>query len=324
MLLLSIVTVISSCALPRQRLGQQEFVPKRELIIVSLAKKGQDYADKGRYLEGELALRQALFLEPNSRALKLELGKALVRQGLFEEAEELYNTLLAENPKSIQTILGKGVLLRVKGDFEGALQQFQTAEKLLIPEVSPQSRILLAEVYQNISIVEFTRGFDEEARCAAKQATLFDGSPVRYARYLRLLTADGFSTQALGLINGSPALRSQPVILQQETLALAGLGNAARASLIAQALLSSENVPASGVYDARWIEVLTSDTGRETLRDLSTDSLEDMDEISESYEFILQNAVSIQTDPSVIYWPGNMLLQGILLARYVEELGGGQ
>ena len=55
-----LIVLLFGCALPEPEGPEQEFVPDREIQVVSLTREGLAYAKRSRLVDAELKLRQAV------------------------------------------------------------------------------------------------------------------------------------------------------------------------------------------------------------------------------------------------------------------------
>lgn len=94
--------------------------------------RGISHERSGRWEEAEADLRQALELRPNQPQVLNYLGYSLVEKGVkLEEALELIENAVAEEPDSGHIVDSLGWALYRMGDYVGAVQHLERAAELL-------------------------------------------------------------------------------------------------------------------------------------------------------------------------------------------------
>src|SRR4051812_46381129 len=95
--LITIYLFSIGCALPPDT-PSQHFVPRKDLRAISTAREGIFYLSQNRFIDAELKLAQALYLEPDAANLKLNLESALEGQGHLDEAEAILAPFVESTP----------------------------------------------------------------------------------------------------------------------------------------------------------------------------------------------------------------------------------
>lgn len=194
--------LLSACAAPLPEGQRQSFVSSKEIQVVSLTREGLAYAKRGRMLDAELKLRQALYLAPDSIALKLNLAVVLDKQGGFEEAKALYLDLLEAKPESVQYRMGLAHLYFSQNDFSAAEKIYQD---VYATGVERNDNSIIADAARSMAAMHFLVGAEEDAFCWSEIAFRASSGGEQLLRHARLLLGIGATSQSLELIE--PLLR---------------------------------------------------------------------------------------------------------------------
>ncbi len=229
-LLLFCITILSSCALPvpeGRDLGG--FVSDQELVSVQIIREGMDFYDSSRYLDAELRFRQAVYLNPGLPNLMLNLAAALDKQGQYEEAFAIYDTLLEKDPKNIQFLSGKARVYLSAGhqyseNYQKAIEYYGRA---LDAAYDLNDVASIANIAKSLSVLYFKIGNEEEALCYA--ATVYLNRPAvdDFIRFSKMFIALGKLNEAIEVISKYATENSadtNPGILHEKSMAAYGLG----------------------------------------------------------------------------------------------------
>ncbi len=85
----------------------------------------------GRYEDAIKYLKMCLDLAPENKMAKNILGKVYIANNQLDEAEEIYDALIAFAPKNAEAIFLKGEINRQRGNWTVALEQFEEAHTLM-------------------------------------------------------------------------------------------------------------------------------------------------------------------------------------------------
>jgi Tfp pilus assembly protein PilF len=184
--------LLGGCALPRPD-SQQRFVPNRELLAVSLARQGLGEIGRSRFIEAELLLRQALYLFPDARNVKLNLALAISQLGQTEEARAIYEDFLKSAPASLDVHLALASLYHSSGDF-AATEDFLLRALTLATAHGISDKAIV--VKQSLASLYFETGREEEALCLSDEALAGQSDADRVFSHLRLLVALGLYERA--------------------------------------------------------------------------------------------------------------------------------
>lgn len=198
LLIAALITALffTACALPRPAYEAVDFVSLKDRETVSLTRQGLDYIVRGRNIDGELKLRQALFLEPAARPIRYNLASVLVRQGLFAEAEELLIALRKEVPGSARyaSLLASAYLQE---------DRFLESEIVLRESLwqAEQEEDMKRQVVtmKNLSTLAFRHGDEEDALCWSERAFALSPDEEQQVKHARLLLAAHYPRKALKL-----------------------------------------------------------------------------------------------------------------------------
>ena len=183
---------LASCALPRPD-NQQNFVPDRELVAVSLARQGLGEMGRSQFLEAELLFRQALYISPQARNIKLNLALALGQLGQTDEALAIYEDFLRFAPESLDAHLALANLYHTSGNFAAAeeylLRTLQLATVHGNSDKASVARKSLVSLY-------FETGREEEALCLSDELLTAQSGPDQIFSHLKLLMALGLYARA--------------------------------------------------------------------------------------------------------------------------------
>lgn len=195
--------------------------------------RGLKLAAKGRWLEAEQTVREALQTQPDDPAALTVLGKILARTGRVEEALTTLQRVVEVQPRSADAHLNLGILMADSGDLAGANAEFQRAVNL-DPASSAahynKGRALLDLGRTEQARSELERAIELDSRYTAAQYSLAvlekDASNLEKSSKLlyRLLQIDANNTKArylLGVIleqlsNVKEAVRQWEKVLETD------------------------------------------------------------------------------------------------------------
>lgn len=229
-----LLLVLGGCAGLESPYSDQRFIPREELNAVMLAREALFEAKRSRFVDAELKYRQALYLEPEAWSVWEGLAVVLAQQGSIEEARAIYARLLDRAPESTDLMLS---LARMEFEAEEYERAAEIYERLLELVLDKNQQLLAKDIAQNLAVVYFRIGREEQALCFGSYVTFLGGDRFDWYRYARLLNALGFpemSAQSLARLQDEQveAARDPQLLVQR---AMASFGNAATADA-AQAL----------------------------------------------------------------------------------------
>lgn len=194
----SIFFILSGCALPQPtNVERQDFLSKKEVVLARILRDAQADYNKGRLLDSELSLRQALLLAPDTTQIVLNLGRVLARNGQLEEAEEFFLSVLKrkEHDGAILNLAGEAFF--ESGDYTRAKKYFERAKMVVDESLGAESNALTPDAdlidrtLRNVSTVYFREGDLIGALCLMDQAYARRASFDNVARLARIELALG-------------------------------------------------------------------------------------------------------------------------------------
>src|SRR5262249_53425502 len=112
--------------------------------------------------EGIVALEHAAQVAPGNSTVKLRLAEEYLKLDRIDEAEAIYNELLAGRADNPRALLGRGQILSRRGKWKEAVEPLKSAAES--PMARRSARVALAEVYQRLG--ETTAAEAERKRAA--------------------------------------------------------------------------------------------------------------------------------------------------------------
>lgn len=217
MLLLLVGAWLGGCALPAaDDASRQTVVPISDVAAVSLFREGLNYTKRGRLVDAELKLRQALWIYPKAGNIQQSLAAVLARNGNEAEALRWIRTILAEEEASLKKVsptlyvemarLSK-TPAQARLNFYKAIELAQDTPELLSLTLDEYSRWLLSA------------GDHDEALCASHESFLVSPTKERSDYVTTLLTGKG-SQQLFEEMR--PTLLRTPRVKLSEVLFLVG------------------------------------------------------------------------------------------------------
>lgn len=199
------IVLMCACALPQPtNIERQDFIPQREVLLASIAKKAQEDYARGRLLDAELGLRQALLMAPGTTQIILNLARTLARNGQPDEAQKLFSSVLEKKKEDLALLNFAGESFFEGTHYELALKYFSRSreiieEKQALPEFVDPS--LVEMTFRNLSTTLFREGETIEALCAMHRAFDISQSPDNVIRLARLESARGAYANSEALIS---------------------------------------------------------------------------------------------------------------------------
>jgi len=188
-ILLLLSTPLCGCVMARD-VPEQYFVSQEELKTIALAREGLNYLSEDRYIDAENKLRQALYLAPKTKSLKLNLAAALEGNGQFDEARKIIEPLLAQKSED-DTDLAKLDLLFRLAHLDASRQHWEDAERTYSKIVELAEEIpdytIAAKATKNLRYLENKLGRKKTALCYAYQTAVYKDDLVSGYDYARLL-----------------------------------------------------------------------------------------------------------------------------------------
>lgn len=289
--------LLAACAAPRTERGIQDFVPEQELTAVSLAREGAAYAGRGRSIEGELRLRQALRLYPGTESLELSLASTFEDNGLPEEALQIYERFVDEYPEAGRYEFARARALVAMERYDLALESMRSSvEKYRLELLRGKA----ADAARSLATLAFRVGLLDEARCASLDAAALAPGPAQQLDHARMLIALG---EFEGALLGLDAERLGPEVSKSarayllRTLSLMGLARREEALHEVELGLARPDPEALAHPELKALQ-------RILWADQVTDEAEEKEEEQEMFPTVLPQRL--------VYWPPSTA------ARYTE------
>jgi tetratricopeptide (TPR) repeat protein len=168
------ICLITACALPASKIEKQGFVPRKDLEILKYSNDGLRYASSGRYLDAEVALRKATYLEPRALPIRLNLAIVLREQQQLLESEDILLKLLADHPNSAAVNAALGALYFQLRNFFKARNYFNQAIELAMQE---QRYDVVSNYYLSLGAAWYDYAYLEDSICAIENAQNFMPNP---------------------------------------------------------------------------------------------------------------------------------------------------
>ncbi len=291
--------LLVGCALPVSERDEQDFVPQDELDVVSLTREGLYYYSRSRYVDAEFRLREALKIAPEAESVQFNLANALLKQNNYEEAEQIFRSLLEKDPESTALLGALAQLYLAMNDYYLALRYYSEAYDIALRwnEYDAASRFA-----RSLSVINFQIGKEREALNYSEQALELSNSDDEVCRHTKLLIAVGEASAASKILKERIANTEQisNVCLIQEA-ALAAYAEGKNDEVVKLSELGSE---------IRKIDQITLST-LELLRYASMSEEEREKEYGEDAEEgtpfeRFYNGKALET-AYVLYWPTRFL-----------------
>ena len=117
--------------------NQDNFSPYREdigrilpdLTAEDYEKRGDEYLRQDNINMSFIEYEKAARLNPESAGLKYKMGTLMLKKGLTQDAEALFQTILTIDPGNVPAYMGLGKSAFIKGDLHGAETNFYEALK---------------------------------------------------------------------------------------------------------------------------------------------------------------------------------------------------
>lgn len=325
--------LLAGCALPVSEKNQQDFIPERDLTIVELASEGLSYYKRSRYVDAELYLRQALFLAPEAENIRFNLAVVLQKQGLYSEAQEIYDALLAQKPESFRYLLAKAQLHLDQLEFKAAEAYYF---KALEGVVGREDKIRSASISRSISTLNFLAGNEEAANCYSQEALYWQNSEEQVFRHSTLLLALGYPEDAATLLEeflaelGNPL---NPKLLSKLAMAYFTEDRLKEVLDITERALLQKNLDSNVAFELRLLRELCLYIEAQAKLEL-----EDKEEGNADKQIIDPRKIALNEEeddedkegsifesdflasPQAIYWPATLLARLGELSDLIDEL----
>lgn len=256
LLLVCLVSCPVSCAPPPQPLSN-EFVPNDELLTVGLVREGLGYAQAGRLIDAELKLRQAHYLAPSAKNIRVNLAIVLERNGLFDEARAILHKLIKENPSHLPYYTSLGQLEFMADNFKASTQAYNKAMQMALDR---SEAAFAGNVARSLATINFKYGLEEDALCNSESALTFKQDMPELMRHTKLLRAtNNFSkakTKLTTFMEQRPGTQD-PALLFELAMANAGLESYKEALEYERLALQSPNIDSTTVFEAQLLRFIT-------------------------------------------------------------------
>lgn len=323
---------LAGCAAPGELRIPEEFIPARDLDVVSLTREALRDAGRGRYADAELQLLQARSLAPQNRKLRLNLAVVLERQGRYEEAETVFRDLLAENSEYIPAWSGLARLYVSKEEYESARETFAVIiDKLQtnrLGQDGPQKWELeqIRGAYRSLSALEFRLGNEEASACYSEDAIRVTPNPplTEKVRHARTLISIGRFADARTYLRDHVERGKPFELAHQLALAQYGLQEREAAFRICTDLLDQPAVPPEVESDCTWLAYLErglEPVDEEELVELTESEIEELEEEKqEEWEEKLPR-LALGDNPARLYMPDELTAGIMEESERLEEEG---
>jgi len=306
------------CALPAPPdVELNDFVPPEEIRLAYLAKEAMWYFGRSRYLDAELKFRQILWLRPDLKNMKQNLAETLGREGLYEEAVQLYLELVQEDPQALSRLSGLARLYYMAGKFDLARLQY---EKALAVAIDRNDLGLMAKLARSLAVLSFKVGNEEEAGCYSAQALLWGATPDEFLRHISLLMAMGYYNAAMNALKKyvlDNELERDPLFLHKRAMlsfALHKFDDAYAFETMAQEAALGRNVDPATQFEMNVVKFMAQ---RVRLK-LTAEGAKDTEIDQAGKEFLQALEIYALTNQAfTVYWPANLveMLQELLAER---------
>ena len=297
------IFALCSCAVAPVEVNQQDFIAERELDAVTIARRGLVYFEKSRFVDAELAFRQALYIRPDADNLRFNLALALEQQGQYEQAEQILKALIEKKPEAIVYINALGHLYNSAYRFEEATRQYKKSLELAYDrEVGPQA----AEILRSLATIAFRIGDEDSAICYSEEALKAQKSPIQLRRHVKLLIARTESDRGIKAIEGhrkeggSGAGNSDPELTHLLALAYFDLGELEKSKELLEPIKTKANVDPLILSDIVLLDFIYS-------RNNLNEGAEDEDYEVEDEEEVPQLLLAELPTEKSLYWPITLL-----------------
>ena len=243
------IGVFVGCAMPVSHRTDQDAVPERDLLGVSLTREGLSLYHRTRFAEAELKFRQALYLFPTATNLKENLAASLEGSGQIDEAVAIYQELLSSQPDSIRYRIALGRSEAARGNYREAQAHWDESLKRSIDRGETARAADVARTYASYY---FRRGNEEQARCYSALALQFRPSAEELAAHTRILNSGGFHRKVVALTMGA----ADPAVLLERGLALIGSGELLEGKAVVRQLSEAADGPVEVLAEARSLEAI--------------------------------------------------------------------
>ncbi|MBN2069641.1 MAG: tetratricopeptide repeat protein [Opitutales bacterium] len=193
---------------------------------------GYTYYDSGKFVSAEATFRNALVFDPNNKSFRELLGRCLLEQSRYNEANALFEELIQEEPEKdnywllqVNTYLGLG-------ETQKALLNLEVVRKM--GKASPQSLKLLGDIYAQQDMI----GLSYEAYMEALKTDKTNAVSTKdFLAAANTLVAYGANAEAINMCNAlekkfgsSVAKDDKLTLLTIRSSANIRLGNGAEAA----------------------------------------------------------------------------------------------
>ncbi|MGI6525751.1 MAG: tetratricopeptide repeat protein [Bdellovibrionota bacterium] len=219
------VFIFSGCALPRKEVQEQSFVPKDDLVVVSLTREGLNYYSRSRFVDAEFKFRKALDVAPNAENILFNLAMTLIQENSFPDAEEILLRLLKKNPQSTKVMAALAQLYMAEHNYPFAQTYLKRAYQTALRWREFEKATDFA---RSLAVLHFMLGEEDLALCYSDSAFHLSHSSDEMCRHSKLLIAKGRADEAYSMILTFMAekdLKKDPCLIQNLALASLADGN---------------------------------------------------------------------------------------------------
>ncbi|MCB0324298.1 MAG: tetratricopeptide repeat protein [Bdellovibrionales bacterium] len=214
-----LISTWAGCIVPPADIAPQ-VLPRAELQVISLVRRGKDYSASGRADLAEGEFREALALRPQNESIYNDLGYVLQAQGRSDEAEAVYRAGLALAPNNAVLRANLARTLYRQGQLGPAIKEFHALLDITLDtETEELSRQYGEEftpeefvgIYRDLAMAYYLLGINDEAACYSTLAFLMGANIYEAGRHARLLFSLNRVTIALHILRDVVVARNAAV-----------------------------------------------------------------------------------------------------------------
>jgi len=178
------MSLFGACAPPTP--PPKSMVSDKELLAANLANQALEDYQTGRYLDSELRIRQILYLYPDSENAQFNLANAMLKLGVYEEAEALFSKLGKAHPEDPRYRVAQAKLYFEGGFYDKALNAYEEIVKF----AQERSQVSLqSDALRSLSVINFLLGNVQKSLCYSSESIALRPLREDLIHHARLLIA---------------------------------------------------------------------------------------------------------------------------------------
>lgn len=292
---------LAGCALPVPRSSEIEsFISDKELDTVALAREGMWYFNQSRYIDAELRFRQVLARAPGMQNIMVNLAATLEREGLYEEAQGLYEQVLEQDPRCIPCTSGLAHLHYSAERYDTARQTYESA---LAMALDAADDVMAANIARSLAALAFKVGDEEGALCYSSLVMRLRGNPDDFLRRVKFLSAAGRHAdviEAILALGSTRNIERDWAVVHARAMAAFGLGNLAEAVSFEKLALQNPGIDPALSFEMRLVLRVAGEALETGQAEASSDEAEEAFQTA-----LLQFAEGDKS--AMLYWPVNLV-----------------